>query len=217
MKQSLKYIAIILVCGIVLVIISQVKSFFDKPTPFEGTSQSFTVKPQDERFTETEYREHTVSSNPFSDKTLKGKLPRGITENDVEQTVDVIYKFGDEFDTLEFIETKDGQVFIKKDSAIKFVSVTKFEPPVFSFCMKYGIGVTAGLRNGLHLSPSASLALAEWNIARLNFHAPIITADLDGIGAGAQMQLYHDFSFGTIYTWGWSGERELKASLNFMF
>lgn len=190
--------------------------------PHDGTSRSFTVKPKDERFAETEYKTHQVSSNPFRDKTMKKELPIGVLDVDVEQIISVGVKPGDDsLLTLDLIETKDGEVFLKRDSAVQFLQVTKFEPPVFSLCMRFGVGVTGAVSGGqgavsserwaVRFSPMVSVSLAEWNVARLNFLAPTLIADLNGIGAGAQVRVYHDIYLGVVREWGRDGGTEVKG------
>ena len=232
MRQYLKYIAIIIACGVLFYVIAALKSCNLKQS---SMSQSTIVNPTDSNFAPVEHTTYQPPSLPALSKTTSGiKLPKGLSEKDVKKVVELKLRtsvpvstndsmtqssfVNDSLTTLDIIETRNGDIFVKKDSLIQSVKVIHFEPPVFAFNLRFGAGVSAGYSDRkINFSPVAVMSLVDWNVDKIKFQAPIVTADLDGVGLGAQFQLYNNLYFGAIREWRWNGESAINADLNFMF
>lgn len=211
-QSYLKYGAIILACVTLLVVLNRVKGC----SPFQDGPQSTTVPP-DSSFAPVTRKNYQPPSLPFSKKRLDVRLPRGLEEKDVKRVIslevsDVPVRPPKKID---IIETVSGEIFIERDSSVQSVSVTQVEPQIVSVAARFGCGFTVSkVNSSLALSPSAVLAPVEWSGW---IHAPTIVADLDGVGPGAQLQLYHDLHVGAARLWRYEGETQLKLSLAYMF
>ncbi len=220
---------------IVMVVISFVIKFIGCGKSAKNENVVVTV-PGDSNFTPVQVKSYRPSSLPFSKKTSGVKLPKGVTEKNVKQVVSItldtdhLYQdsslegkkpYGEFPHKIDIIETKAGEIFVAKDSLITLVSVTRFEPQVFSFGLRFGVGCSMGLgitrSPALRVLPMGIISLAEWNIHNYNFHAPIVAFDWDGVGIGIQTQLYHDIYVGVLRSWDFGGGGCIKGEIGVMF
>jgi hypothetical protein len=212
MKDVLKYAGILLALAIALIVLSEFEG-----CPKETTYQPNTITvPKDTNFVPIENQTYQPPSVPvLSNKRSGFKLPEGVKETDVKKVISVEVKTDSaETKTIDIIETKDGEIFIRKDSLIRSVKVTRFEPPVFSFGWRIGAGVSVGYNDRINFSPSGVFAPVEWYGW---LHAPIVQADLNGVGVGAQFRLYHDVYVGAVKSWNYNEGEQIKAVASFMF
>jgi len=115
---------------------------------------------------------------------------------------------------IDIIETKEGEVFVSKDGEITGVSVTDVKPRLLAFPLRLGVGLSIGRRDSNpRFSPVVVFAPVEWAGW---IHAPIASADLDGIGIGLQLQVYHDIFLGVTRVWHYEDGVSLKATIAFM-
>lgn len=211
-KTILKYVAIIIACGTLIVLAVCIKGCSSNPI----TLRSIQV-PRDSNFTPIVRGSYRPPSTPFSKKKLPVDLPSGIRERDVKQVITIGFDTSSHRPpkTVDIIETKTGEVFVLKDSAIKSVSVTVIEAPIFAVDLRFGVGLSIGV-NGeshIHVSPAAIMAPFEWSGW---LQAPIVVADLDGVGVGAQMRFYHDVYVGASRIWRYDLGTQAKINLNFV-
>ena len=203
----LKNAGLVFVGVIILFIVIRVTSWVTPPDVHTVTV------PKDTTFTPVEHQTYQPPSLPFTGKHSPVRLPSNVSEKDVERVVTVET---DSAHPVNIIETKDGEVYVAKDSTVKRITVTTFTPPLFSFGLRFGAGLSVAKRgNQAALSPVGVFAPIEWSGW---LHAPIGTVDFDGIGVGAQTRVYHDIFLGlSKVAWKFEGGDELKLTASFMF
>lgn len=186
-----------------------------------------TVTPADSSFTPIDHRSYTPPLLPALSKRSAvppvTKLPRGVRERDVRRVVQLEWK-GVPAPT-NIIELKNGEVFVEKDSPLERVTVVDYNPPVLALGLFPGIGVSLGLekgnvgepwRNRAKLSPVLKASFVEvCGTVKL----PMIAADLDGAGIGAEWTIYHDIAIGAALFGEYSNlnQRSFKVTLQFNF
>jgi hypothetical protein len=204
---NLKNAGFLFMIALALFLLVKVNSWFS-PDPDEVT---ITVQ-KDSTFAPIEHRSYQPSVLPFSSKKPPVKLPSNVRERDVERVVTVETEPGK---PIDIIETKDGEVYVAKDTMISRVVVTKFQPPLFAFGLRFGAGLSVSRRgNQAVVSPSAVFAPLEWNGW---LHLPSGVIDLDGIGVGGQARIYHDIYLGAAKVWRYDDGTALKLTATFMF
>ncbi len=209
--RVLKYAAIIVACLTALVTLSRLRGCSGP----EGGRQS-TVVPSDSNFTAVTRQDYRPPSSPLSNKRLDVALPKGVKEKDVRKvtSIQVSNVPAHPPKKIDIIETRHGETFVAKDSSIQSVTVTVIEPQLLSLSLRFGFGMTLSrIKNAAVVSPAAIMAPVEWSGW---IHAPTIVADLDGIGPGAQVSIYHDLYVGAARLWLYEGGDRLKLSLAYM-
>jgi hypothetical protein len=210
----LKYIALILAASIIALIIYRI----ERAVSHNDGATTINV-PADSNFTPVENKSYRPPSLPFSPRKLPVKLPRGLKERDVKRviTIDVSGVPKHPPKEINVIETTSGAVFVQRDSSIESVSVTNVEPPILVFGLTFGVGATLGeSRSGgrPELSPAGIFAPVQWDGW---LHAPILVADLDGVGPGAEARLYHNIFAGAARLWRYDEGIQLKLLLSYVF
>jgi len=209
MIRTIKYTAIIIVCGTMIYLITRVERCGKGGTP----SQTIEV-PSDSNFAPIVKQEYTPPSLPFIKGRMKGKLPKGIGERDVKKITDITLSNKPKKDeTISIIETKNGNIFVAKDSSVKSVTVIEFEPPIMSLQIGFGAGLSLDYKCK-RISPAAIFAPIEW-IGWL--HIPVVSADLDGVGLGAQARVYHNIFVGAANHWRYDSGTQVKFLLTYNF
>jgi hypothetical protein len=176
------------------------------------------VTPKDTNYAPVTHKDFQPSSLPFLKKKSSGvKLPAGISEKDVEKIISVAVKDvpKDSCKRIDIIQTKDGEVFVHKDSSVESVIVTRFIPPLMDWDLRLGYGLTAALApssSKLTASPALIVAPLCWSGW---LDAPMFLADLDGIGLGAQARLYHDIFVGAAGVWRYDTRAQAKITLSY--
>ena len=205
---------VVIAAILVVVVIVRVNSCMDT---LQGVETNRTVTPADSSFNQIEHQVYRPPSLPFSKKTSGVKLPQGVREEDVARVTRLKWR-GFEHPT-DVIELKTVEIFVKKDAELEEVTVLEFVPPVF----RVGLFPAAGIsfpsssqsRTGV-VSPVGSLALVEWyGIIRL----PSLSVDLDGMGVGGQVKLYHELYAGPLILWRYEDTKEtmVKITLQYNF
>lgn len=212
MQTSLKYIAIIVACGTLIVMVVKLRSCGTSP------NQSATISvPADSVFAPIVSRSYQPPSLPFSKKTIGIKLPKGITERDVKKVTTVTVRDvpHEPSKRINIIETNSGETFVEKDSSVESVIVTRVQRPLFVVGLSFGFGISIGAtsENRPGVSPLAIVAILEWFG---DLHAPVLVADLDGIGIGGQYRLYHDVFVGASRCWRYEGGSRVKATVAYV-
>lgn len=214
MKNTLLAVACLIALGILIMIGVKLYDVFIAPEP----ENVVTIEtPADTNFVPVEKQTYQPPSFFFSKKTSGKKLPRGVKEEVVARVLTVkMVAPNDSIYELDIIETKDGDVFIAKDDPeVKSVRVLTFAPKVFDINVRFGLGLSAGLRNEqVRIMPCGVMSLCEWWGA---VQAPSLAADFDGVGPAIGVKLYHDIYLGAAWMWGYDGSRQIKASLSYMF
>jgi hypothetical protein len=211
-KDYLKAASVIIVCATIVFIVLQMKSCGKKASVSASVSS-----PTDSNFSQISHEEYKPSSLPFSGKKAPVNLPEGVEEKDVQRVVSIEVKDvpKSEPKKIDVVETKSGEIYVAKDTSVVSVKVTEFEPKLFDFDLRFGVGLSVGLpSSGVRLSPAAVAAPIVW----AGFiHAPIVVADLDGLGVGAQARLYHDIFVGAARFWRYDGGNQYKVLLSLIF
>lgn len=207
-QRSLKGIALVVVAVVIVFIVIRINSWINPP------HENVTVTvPKDTAFAPVWHDRYQPPSLPFSGKKFPVKLPRNVPESDVSRII-TVEPTGTSHE-LHIIETKDGDIYIEKDSTIRKVTVTTIDPPLFSFGTRFGAGLSVTRRNDRAVfSPVVVYAPVEWSGW---IHAPIAVADLEGIGLGAQFKVYHDIHLGGSHLWRYDEGTALKLTATFMF
>ena len=214
MKLSLKWIAISIVCGIALAFLWR----------FGGCGNSddnivTTNTPEDSNFIPIQHKEYRPSSIPGVKGNLGTKLPKGVSESDVKEVFSIELAPDSPSEKpkhIDIITTKDGEVFVGKDSSlIRSITVTTIQPKILAFGFRFGAGLSAyRASEKVKVSPSGFVAPLEWNGW---LQAPIGVVDLDGVGPGIQAKLYHDVYVGIAQIWRYDLGTESKVTVSFMF
>jgi hypothetical protein len=206
--KVLRYIAIIIACGVIIALIVKFRSCGS-----DGLKSGTTTVPADRNFSPVTHQEYQPPSTPLSKRKLPVTLPAGVKERDVKKVTSVTVHNVPNAPpkTINIIETKAGETFVEKDSSILSVTTTDIQPPFFVIDLRFGGGITADFN---HISPAAVIALIEWSGW---LQAPIVLADIDGIAAGAQARLYHDIFIGAVHEWRFDQTKQSKLTMNFMF
>lgn len=209
--KALKYVAIIIACATIIIIVAQIRNCGS------NDQGGVIVAPVDTNFAPVTHETYRPPSLPFSKKTSGVELPKGVKEQDVQRVISVEVRDvpKEPPKRIDIIEMKTGEVFVHKDSSISDVTVSTFEPPVFTFQLKFGAGVSIGKAgSGLRFSPAALFAPVEWAGW---IQIPALGADLDGMGLGAQIKVYHDFSVGALRLWRYDGGAKIKLTISYVF
>ncbi len=226
-ENILKYIAFILMCSVALVGILQLR---DCGTTRDTSSLMPTQirKPADTSFIPVEHTVYQPPSLPFSKKNSGVRIPDGLKERDIAKVINLTIDKRklpfeeasaghDSLIQLDVIETLEGEIFVKNEPPLRFVRVTEFEPPLVYFAMNVGAGVTARIDDRrVKFSPACACSFVRWNISGLNLQAPLLVADFNGVGMGAQIKIYHDFYAGCHYQWYFVGERRIQYEIVLM-
>lgn len=213
MQSILKYTAIIICCGTAIVFLFKLQSCWKAGAI---GPQSLDV-PQDSSFQPMVHQNYKPPSLPFSKGKLPAKLPQGVGERDVKRVVSVTVKDVKGSRTIDIVETKTGAIYVPKDSVVVSAVVTNIVPPLFTFQLRYGLGVTVGDGGGspvIRLMPAATASLMEWDGW---LQAPIVSADLDGVGLGIQCKLYHDIYAGGLWQRKFEGGSQGKLVFDYAF
>ena len=215
MEKYLKYGVIALVAVTVLIAIFKISSCF---SPEPVTIAGNTVTPVDSGFNPITTNTYIPPSFPFSEKKIPVKLPWDVNETDVKKviTVDLIdTTSGDIPQRIQIIETNEDEIFVQKDGRIEKVEVLTVKPPFFRFSLDAGLGLSAAWESPIvKCSPIVVFAPLRW-AGWLD--APVLAADLFGVGAGAQGRLYHDIFIGAGAFYGYGGDRRVEAFLTYNF
>ncbi|TAK51455.1 MAG: hypothetical protein EPO24_15825 [Bacteroidetes bacterium] len=236
MKDTIKYIAIGVVCFTVIFLFTQVESCNAQTR----VSEVGVEKSDDSTFldvTRQTYREPFLS---WGNEMEEFRLPAGVKKRDVKRVLSLklydddahltpapllqgegkpsLHKGG----TIDVIEMKDGHVWVGKDSPVESVTVTDFEEPIVAFDVRFGLGASfsaSGTQDDdgagrIRVSPAVVVAPQIW-FGWLQL--PVVTADLHGVGAGAQARVYHDVFLGATYHYGWYGDKRVKLIVDFEF
>lgn len=210
MRDTLKYIAVIVASAAVIVFVARLGSCGEKSV---GT----VAVPDDPNFAPVARGTYQPPSLPFSNTTSGVELPEGMKEKDVARVISLEVRdvAKDPPKRINVIQTKRGDILVHKDSSITGVTVTTFEAQVFAIGMRFGLGLSMGKgADRLSFSPVALFAPIEW-LGWL--HAPIIAADLDGVGVGAQAQVYHEIFIGVVRLWRFDEGTQAKIVLTYAF
>jgi hypothetical protein len=136
------------------------------------------------------------------------KLPSGVSEPDLQRVTKILLKTGDEID---LIEKKTGEVYVLKDSVVREVEVIDVAPRALAFSPTMGLGASIGtLGDRLRLSPALTVSVFEWWGW---LHAPTAAADIDGLGGGAEVRLYHDIFIGAARLWRYDEGASVKLTI----
>jgi hypothetical protein len=212
MSSSLKYIAIILVAVVVLVFFFNIKSCGSANNAVQSTNV-----PIDSNFAPVTHQTYQPPSIPFlSKEKLPVKLPQGVKEKDVKKiiklTVRDIPSGGKE---INIIESKTGEIFVQRDSSIVSIGVIDVRPPLIAFDFRFGAGLSLGkCGKGLRYSPAVLFAPIEWDGW---LQLPVVAADLDGIGPGAQIKIYHNIYLGAAQLWRYDVGQQSKIILSYVY
>lgn len=153
------------------------------------------VIPQDSAFLPIVVRDYRPNPLPFNHTSKPVlKLPKGTRESDVARTITIVNHA--KANTTLIIETKSGEVFIPRTEDSVSVLVTNYFPAVVSLGLYADIGLSLDL--SARFSPSASLAFLKWYGI---IDAPVVIADLHGIGAGIGFKFYHDIYVTPAIRW----------------
>lgn len=208
MKQNLGNIAKIAVCLVVLAVIYPLMC---EDSPVKKTSVSTPVDTNFAPVTHSEYRPPIIEG-----KGSPVRLPEGVSQKDVVKvtTLKVRDSKGG-IKSINVVETKDGETFVEKDADLVSVDVVEYKPPIVSFGMGYGSGLSFGLKNGkFALSPVMTASPIDW-FGRVKL--PVGSLDIDGLGVGASVRAYHDIHIGAVKVFGFDGTGSVKINLTFEF
>lgn len=215
MRTILQTIGGVIVLVVVIVLIVKFRGCRDVDHLDGGT---IVRVPDDTTFAPVHVKEYQPPSLPFSKKKLPVRLPKGMDEDDVARVVTLEIPpdtLGKKKRTIDVIETKKGDVLVSLDSGPFEVTVTEIVPPLISFSMRFGAGVTLGRKDGQNtFSPAVMFAPVEWSGW---LEAPFLTADLEGLGVGGQARVYHDVYIGIAKLWRYEEGSRIKLDLAFMF
>ncbi len=210
-ERVLKYVAVIIAAVAIIVFIVKIRSCSST-----GVTPRSTYVPRDSNFVPVTRQDYQPPSLPFSKRKLNIKLPAGVKEKDVSKiiTLGVGNIAHDSTRSFDIIVTKNGEIFLQRDSSVQSLSVTTVTPAVLDFGIRFGFGISAaGFKYPVFIRPSLALAPLEWSGW---LQAPTIVADLDGIGVGAQARIYHDVYVGAERLWLYDGESRIKVTLHYM-
>jgi hypothetical protein len=195
MKDTLKYIAIIVACIVGAIALVRLGSCGGR-----DSDEVTTRIPQDSSFAPVTEREMRPRSTPFEKPSnAPARLPKGLTEANVARIVRVVKRIPVDsshsiLDTTSVIVTKGDQVFVPKQEGIQTaVEDTKFAPPIFRFGTFASVGISLVKLGIPNLEVSPSIAIAPLEILG-KIQLPLITADLQGVGIGVGYR-YKDFVF----------------------
>lgn len=215
MNKTLQYIAIIFVVALAIVVLAKLRSC--KPEPQDLTGGTITV-PADKNFMPVEHRTEQPSSWPWAKDKTPMKLPEGVKEKDVKQIISVKLEPTDSSSkgkTIDIILMNAGEIFVRNDSAIKSVTQTVIVPPLLDLRMTLGIGLSLSRQNeSFRVMPTGTFSPARWAGW---LRAPQLVVDLDGIGAGASVKLYHDIDVGAAKIFNYGEGSQLKLTLTYNF
>jgi hypothetical protein len=212
MKDILKYIALTIL-GIAAILVM----FKFSSCESEKNNQNDMFIPADTNYVPVQKITYTPKSTPFESASKQpAKLPQGVRERDVKRVIDVKSTPKDTLHrcpySLQMIETKDGNFYLKKDSGwVTSLKVTDYEPTILDFGVHLSLGVTLAFSSVNMLSPCAAMAPLEvCGCVQL----PLLAVDIQSIGAGAAWRK-NDWSFGVMMHWSWKLKREIKLSATF--
>jgi len=211
----LRNIAIIFVIALALVVVAKWRGC---SKPLESTSGTITM-PNDTNYIPVKHEEAQPSSLPWAKNKLGVKLPEGVKEKDVKKITNIEYRTsnGDSGQTKEvsIIETKSGEIFVRKDSSIQSVTEIIIKPPLVEFSLTFGVGLSLTKRGEFFRPmPCGTFTPVCWSGW---LKAPLLAVDFEGIGLGAAVKLYHDIDIGAakIYNFGESSQLKLIVTYNF--
>lgn len=168
-----------------------------------GTMADRVVIPQDSAFLPIVERDYRPNPLPFNHASKPvSKLPKGTRESDVARTITIVNHA--KANTTLIIETKSGDVFIPKTEDTLSVLVTNYLPAVVSFGLNAGVGLSFDL--SAKFSPSVSLTFLKWYGI---IDAPVLIADLRGIGGGIGFKFYHDIYVTPAMIWQYESLNKL--------
>lgn len=216
MKETIKYLAWIVVAGVLLVIASMVKDVFRG----ESEAPGMMVVPADSGFAPVIKKEFRPRSTPFEKHPpipVK-RYPAGVKEKDVKRVITIgktIPISGiPHQDTTRIIEMKSGEIFIEKpDSGQLVVEEFEYLDPILSWGARASLGITfSRFSHKFELSPSLSLSFLQV-LGRIA--VPLATVDLTSIGLGVGYQ-WESFVFGFGLHWRFEDLRkQVKISLQY--
>jgi hypothetical protein len=194
MKDTLKYIAIILACIVGAIVLFRIGSCGDG-----STDETTTRIPSDSAFVPITERTLRPRSTLFEGASkTPARLPKGLSEGDVARIVRVVKRIRVDsarsiLDTTSVIITKADQVFVPKQPGIETsVEDIKFVDPILHFGLFPSIGISIA-KLGIPSEVSPSIAIAPLEILG-KVQLPLIAADLNGVGVGIGWR-YKDFVF----------------------
>ena len=145
-----------------------------------------------------------------TDSGIKEKLPAGVRQEDVSRIIDLVPtdRTGDFLPDkpAEIIETKSGEVYVRKDSAFALVKVIDIEEPIVRPGIFFFVGMTATVNDGL--APAIGASLLVWDG---KFGIPFVAADTKGISAGGDYIFHKDLGIGIGRRFDYKGGGELEA------
>lgn len=216
MKDYLKYLTILMVCGTAIILFALAKSCGEV-----GQTADLVVIPADSGYLPVTYRDYKPKSTPF-EKPVKpvSKLPKSVKERDVKRVIVLTSpsakKNADKHPLslqergIMIIETNDGNLYVEKNDDSLSLVVTNYLPPIFQFGLFYGVGLSF---NNVRTSPSLSVAFVRVNE---KFLAPVLAADVHGVGVGIGYQFYHDLSITPLLMWNYSDtQRTIKIQVSY--
>lgn len=171
-----------------------------------GDSSDRVVLPSDSGYLPVIVQGYKPKSTPF-EKPVKpiSKLPGNVKESDIKRVITIEGK-----ETVQIIETKDGNIHIPRQNDSTKVTMINYRSPIVQFGLFAGVGLNLG---SVAASPSVSISLV--NIEGL-FFAPVMSADLNGIGIGIGYKVYHDISVTPLLMWNYSDtQRTIKINVSF--
>lgn len=208
----IKAIALLVIVGVLILALAKFQSCGDGDVVVTENHV-----PADTNFAPTIEQEYTAPSLPFQKKKFPVELPKGIKEKDIAEITTIKQKSedGKPAKQIDIIKTKDGETFIKKDSSIESITVTHFNPPTMNINFRFGVGFTASyIDKKLKPLPAAFIAPVEW-FGWLQL--PTLGADLDGVGPGLGIKLYHDIYIGANHLWQFEEGNKEKLSIAYYF
>ena len=153
------------------------------------------VIPPDSAYLPIMTHDYRPNPLPFSGSSKPDvRLPKGVKESDVSRTIKIVNKAN--ANTTLIIETKSGELFVPKQKDSLSIFVTNYLPSVVLFELHAGIGLSLDLAG--KFSPSASISFLKW-YGSLN--APVLIADLHGIGCGIGFKFYYDIYITPAIRW----------------
>jgi len=222
-KDSLKYIAYIILASAVIIVVLRFRACVNP-----ATTEVFVSTPVDTSFSPVVKRDYRPKSTPF-ERPLKPavKLPKNIRESDVKRVL-IVVKSGRDIqsnvpaeDTTTVITTKDGNVHVaKQNGRVRSVELITYQPTILDFRLSVLLGVTLG-------KDVASPVVAIYPLQICGaIQIPILAADLHGFGAGVSYR-WNNFSAGILlhYSAPWAhpllaeftADRQLKLMLAYNF
>ena len=168
---------------------------------------SVVTTPRDTSFSQVTHNTYRPHSIPIIEKvqTPPAQLPTEIKPKDVKEVIVVTKKPND---TTKVIITKKGEVYVSKQgNKVENVTVTTYEPPILDFGLFLKVGIDF---DDQHISPVIEVTPLEI-LGKIDI--PVLSLDIEGIGAGFDYMVFNPISVGVMYHVDWRADKSIRLDL----